>query len=127
MTTTSHPWFSLAPATLLVIVLLASACAPVSSVAPIPVSLAQLAADDGTYDGRDIETQGIVRQFQDPAGTLYYTIEDSRPNRVNLTPANVADMYVGERVEVNGTFHFDEYKGRFITVQRVRPFRDGAA
>ena len=85
------------------------------------VTLARLAADEGTYDGRAVMTQGIVRQFEDADGDgkVYYLIEDGRPNRVELAPASAAGAYVGQEVDVIGTFHFDDQRGRSITIQRV--------
>jgi len=86
---------------------------------PANTSLAQLAARQESYDGKDIRVEGAVRQFQDPDGTVYYVIEDGRPNRVELQPASVGAPYVGQQIVVVGTFHFDERRGRSITVQQV--------
>jgi hypothetical protein len=87
---------------------------------PSNVSLAQLTTNEDAYDGRDIITEGTVRQFEDPDGTVYDVIEDSRPNRVELKPASAASDYVGHQVELMGTFHFDDQDGRSITVERVK-------
>jgi hypothetical protein len=99
---------------------LGSACAAADS-APMRLSLAQLAADQTAYGGRHIQTQGTVRQFQDPNGTVYYVIEDSRANRVELTPASTGSAYVGQQVVVVGIFHVDDQRGRSIAVEHVNP------
>ena len=86
---------------------------------PTAVSLPQLVADQESYNGREIQTQGTVREFRDPDGTVYYVIEDNRPNRVELEPANAASPYVGQRILVAGQFHFNDRRGRSLTVERL--------
>ena len=115
---TSHRPLSLVRVMLLAGLLVSSACASGGN-GPMTVSLVQLSADEGGYDGRDIKSQGIVRQFQDPDGTAYYTIEDGRQNRVELEPATASVAYVGQQVDVIGTFHFDDRRGRSISVERL--------
>jgi len=86
---------------------------------PANVSLAQLAARQESYDGRQVRTQGVVRAFDDRAGR-YYVIEDARPNRVELRPADAAARYDGQQIAVTGRFHFSEITGRSIDVERIQ-------
>jgi len=85
------------------------------------VALAQLAAKQESYNGKQVHTEGVVREFQDPDGSRYYVIEDSRPNRVELKPASVGAPYVGQQIAVTGQFHWDERRGRSITVEQLQP------
>jgi hypothetical protein len=94
------------------------ACASTNQ-SPVTVSLAQLATNQESYNGQKVETRGIVRQFANPDGAVYYVIEDSQPNRVELKPADAASGYVGQQVAVTGTFHLDNQVGRWITAERV--------
>lgn len=85
---------------------------------PAAVSLATLAAAQESYLGRRVRTEGVVRRFIDPSGP-YFVIEDANRNRVALIPAPRVAAYRGRRVEVIGTFEFNQTLGRFIDVEDV--------
>ena len=85
------------------------------------VALAQLAAKQESYNDKQVHTEGVVREFQDPDGSRYYVIEDSRPNRVELKPDTVGAPYVSRQIAVTGQFHWDERNGRSIMVERLEP------
>lgn len=112
------PWLLTALA--LAVLVPGAACGRGSN-APTAVSLAQLAANEVSYDGRYVQTQGTVRQFRDPDGSAYNVVEDGQANRVELVPASTGSAYVGRQVTVLGTFHFDDQHGRSIAVERLSP------
>lgn len=103
----------------LVLALGCCACSAGSAVEPLRVSLAQLAADEANYDGRNVEIQGTVRRFASPGETDYFVLEDTRPNRLALEPASAVEPFTDQAVDVVGTFHFDDRHGRRVSVARV--------
>jgi hypothetical protein len=86
------------------------------------VSLAELSARQGAYEGRVVETEGTVRAFDDAeAGHRYYVIEDAEAHRVGIRPADVAAPHLSRQVRLSGTFGVDPREGRFIVVARIAP------
>lgn len=104
-----------AVATVVTVSLLAPACGPSQ---PEAVSLAKLVADQESYVGRDVRTEGVVRRFTDPSGP-YFVLEDAEHNRVELLPASRVAAYQGRRIEVDGVFGIEQTRGRFIEVGNV--------
>lgn len=119
MRTDSHHRVPLFAAPLIAVVLLGSACVS-ARYGPVTVSLAQLATNERAYDGRDVQTQGTIRQIQDPDGAVYDVIEDNGPNRVEVNPASAAGPYVNQPAVI-GTFHYDDQQGRWISVDHIGP------
>jgi hypothetical protein len=93
---------------------------PAEDETPVEVSLAELVAEQREFDGRDVETQGVVRTFDEPR---HYWIEDDHPNRVELLPDEVAEPYVGQEVRVTGRFSYADDRGRVIEVDEITPIR----
>lgn len=101
------------------VVLLAGACRPERE--PVAVPLARLVSEQESYEGQAVETRGTVRAFGDDPATHHYVLEDARANRVQLIPDRAARRYLGREVLVAGEFGFDETRGRFISVDRIKP------
>lgn len=101
------------------LVLVAGACTDDSG--PARVTLAELVAGQEDYDGRLVETRGVVRRFGEAEGatTLHYVVEDHVANRVALRPNDVAERYAGQDVVVVGSFRSREQEGRSIEIQRI--------
>lgn len=95
---------------------------PADDGTPVEVSLAELVAEQQDFDGRTVQTQGIVRTFDDPR---HYWIEDDLPNRVELQPDEVAEPHVGQEVRVTGRFSYADDRGRVIEVDEITPIRAG--
>ena len=91
--------------------------------APVRVMLAELVPDQDDYDGRRVETAGVVRRFgeADGATRLHYVVEDQRANRVAIVPDEVAESHTGRQVVVVGLFRFSEGQGRSIEIERIEP------
>lgn len=89
--------------------------------APVPVTLAELVANQEDFDDRLVEATGIVRRFgpAEGASRLHYVVEDERANRVAIVPNHIAERYTGQEVTVAGFFHFGEEEGRRIEITRV--------
>jgi hypothetical protein len=87
------------------------------------VMLAELVADQDDYDGRRVETAGVVRRFgeADGATRLHYVVEDQQANRVAILPNDVAEPHTGRQVVVVGLFRFSEGQGRSIEIERIEP------
>lgn len=99
--------------------LLLSACSDESG--PVEATLAELVAKQEDYDGRLVQTGGVVRRFGEAEGAtrLHYVVEDEEPNRVALVPNDVAEPYTEQEVVVVGRFRFSEEEGRSIEVERI--------
>jgi hypothetical protein len=101
------------------VLLLAGACRPGRE--PLAVPLARLVSEQESYEGQEVETRGTVRAFGEDPATRHYVLEDARANRVQLIPDRAARGYVGREVLVAGEFGFDDTRGRFISIDRIRP------
>ena len=86
-------------------------------------TVAELVVNHEGYDGRRVETAGVVRRFGavDGATQLHYVVEDQQANRVAIVPNNVAERYTGQQVRVVGSFRFSEQEGRRIEIERITP------
>ena len=89
--------------------------------APVAATVAQLVTNQDGYDGRRVETAGIVRRFGAAEGAtrLHYVVEDQQANRVAIVPNDVAKRYEGQEVTVVGSFRFTEQEGRSIEIERI--------
>lgn len=96
----------------------AVACSSGNGSSVTDVSLAQLSANQESYNGDQVSTSGTVREFSD-GGTTYYVLEDADQDRVALEPANEAAPYAGEDVTVTGRFTFGQETGRRIDVTTI--------
>jgi hypothetical protein len=83
---------------------------------PIPVNLLQLARDQAQYDGRQVETEGLLRSFPEPR---HFWIEDEANNRVELVGGDNLDVLVGQRLAVRGRFRYAPDRGRRIEVESI--------
>lgn len=90
---------------------------------PVGASLAELVADQDDYEGRRVETAGVVRRFGEGEGAtrLHYVVEDQRANRIAIVPNDVAEPHTGRQVIVVGLFRFSEGQGRIIEIERIEP------
>ena len=77
------------------------------------VTLAQLVAQQGDYDGRRVVVAGTLRSHPDP---LHYWIEDETYHRVELDPAGELSGREGEQVTVRGVFRYHRDRGRRIEI-----------
>jgi hypothetical protein len=89
--------------------------------APVRVSLAELVEEQNGYQGRRVQTAGVVRRFDEAGGAtkLHYVIEDEHANRVAILPNDIAERHTGQRVLVVGAFRFSEGRGREIEIERI--------
>lgn len=108
----------LAPLLLTAPILVAGACGGEQELVTVPLS--RLVGEQESYEGREVETRGTVRVFGEEAATGHYVVEDARANRVQVVPGSVAAKYVGREVIVAGEFDFDDTRGRFIRMGRIR-------
>lgn len=91
------------------------------SAVPVGATVAELVVNQEGYDGRRVETAGVVRQFGPAEGAtrLHYVVEDQQSNRVSIAPNDVAERYTGQYVTVVGSFRFSEQEGRGIEIERI--------
>jgi hypothetical protein len=106
------------------VVVLAAACAALlvgcgGASGPPQVSLSQLVAQQGRYDGARVRVRGRVQRFVDPDGVRYFVIEDGRDNRVQLLPPGVVGSYRGSTVEATGCFTTSPIDGRMLRVSDI--------
>lgn len=94
-------------------------CAPGDGVAD--VSLAELAASQQHWDGRDVRVRGVVRGFDDPR---HYWLEDALVNRVGLLPPELIAPHLGREVTIVGRYTYARDRGRRITISRIDAFDD---
>ena len=89
---------------------------------PVRASLAELVAEQENYEGRRVETVGVVRRFGEAEGAtrLHFVVEDQQANRVALIPNDLAERHSGQEVVVVGSFQFSERDGRSIQIERIK-------
>lgn len=109
--TAPRPALALVLALLLLVV---PACTTDSGVTE--ASLEELTVQQESWDGRRVRAGGVLRTFDEP---LHYWIEDEDLNRVELVPVDGLDELVGRTVRVEGTFSFDDQRGRRIEVEEL--------
>ena len=88
---------------------------------PVSATVADLVANQEGYDGRRVETTGIVRPFGPAEGAtrVHYVVEDHQANRVAIVPDDIAERYTAQEVTVVGPFRFTEQEGRSIEIERI--------
>ncbi|MBL7248982.1 hypothetical protein ACLD02_14740 [Alloalcanivorax sp. C16-2] len=86
--------------------------------APQGAPLRALAAQPEDFQQALVATSGVVRGFDDPE---HYWIEDDALNRVELMPLEEARDYLGQRVQVVGTFHYEPGRGRWLEIRGLGP------
>jgi hypothetical protein len=86
------------------------------------VTVGQLWQHASQYEGKRVETEGVVRIFS-PGPDEYFVIEQAGQYRVGLRgPANSAlEALVGQTVTVKGVVHFKEGFGYYIEVGQLTP------
>lgn len=77
------------------------------------VTLAQLAAQQNDYAGRQVVVSGTLRSHPEP---LHYWIEDDAYHRVELDSPVDLKGREGEQLTVRGRFRYQPDQGRAITV-----------
>lgn len=77
------------------------------------VTLAQLAAQQDGYTGRQVIVSGTLRSHPEP---LHYWIEDDAYHRVELDSPVDLEGREGEHLTVRGLFHYQPDQGRSIKV-----------
>ena len=83
------------------------------------VSIAALVKQARTYEGKRIETQGVVQRKHDPKGHVYLVLADSSGNVVRLKPPTRVRSYVNAAVSVKGRFEIPPGYGRVILVSSL--------
>lgn len=90
---------------------------------PAEVPLTLLVAEQETYHGRTVRTNGTVAAIRDyDAGDPYFVLEDVAQNRVRLVPDETAAAHEGETVAVTGVFRFQPESGRELQVDDITGF-----
>ncbi|HEX5418587.1 MAG TPA: hypothetical protein VFY39_01175 [Gammaproteobacteria bacterium] len=84
-----------------------------------PATLGQLAADQQTYEGWRVRTEGVVREEQDRNGRAYFVLSDGMGHLVGLKPVGQVRRYTGERVKVSGLFQVEAGFGRVIRIEEI--------
>ena len=99
---------------LVVVLLVGGACT--TDRGPTAASLEELTRHQEAWDGRQVRAEGVLRSFDEP---LHYWIEDRDLNRVELVPPDGLDALLGRTVRVEGTFRFDDDRGRRIEIDEI--------
>lgn len=81
------------------------------------VSLAMLAQNSATFDGVEVRTFGMVRNYEPP---LHYWVEDEALHRVKIVPNQIVAPYLGQAVMVTGKFTVSAKGGRQITLTDIQ-------
>jgi hypothetical protein len=85
---------------------------------PAELTLAQLVAQQESYNGRSVVASGILRSHPQP---LHYWIEDEAGNRVELLYHDSLEPLLGEHMAVRGRFLYAPDRGRRIEVEYLTP------
>lgn len=89
-----------------------------SNSAPTTTSLSALSQAQRDFNGRNVIVSGVLRTFDAPK---HYWIENDSFNRVALEGAESLSPWVGQTIEVHGTFFYDVETGRRIEVKAFKP------
>lgn len=84
------------------------------------VTLAQLAEQQRAYDGRRIQTTGVLRSHARPR---HYWIADAQDHRVELLAGEDLASRVGQTLTVRGRFRYADDRGRTIEVEAIAAAR----
>ena len=86
--------------------------------APIRTSLSALSQAQSDFNGRNVIVNGTLRTFEAPK---HYWIENDSLDRVALEGVDDLSPWVGQPIEVRGTFFYDLETGRRIEVEEFVP------
>ena len=78
------------------------------------LSLSLLVMQQSLFNGKPIRTRGVVRGYNDP---WHFWIEDHQMNRVALHPSELAHSYLGQEVELQGYFYYQQDLGRRLVLE----------
>ncbi len=98
---------------MLALVLILAACA---DPAPLVTDLVALSEAQKDFDGREVVVRGTLRTFDQPR---HYWIENASLDRVAVRGAGEIGQWVGQTIEVRGTFSYDPGAGRRIEVKEI--------
>lgn len=85
--------------------------------APVTTSLSALSQAQTDFNGRRVTIHGTLRTFETPR---HYWIENDTFDRVALEGVEDLAPWIGQRIEVRGTFFYDSETGRRIEVEAFR-------
>ena len=111
-----NPVLAAAIVTLAALPLAFAACGGDDNGEPKDVPLADVVADQDSYNGDTLRLQGTVVGFEE--AVEHYVIEDENQNRVELVPTDQAAEYEGQEVSVVGRFTFADDQGRRIEIEK---------
>ncbi|WP_018865157.1 MULTISPECIES: hypothetical protein [Thioalkalivibrio] len=80
------------------------------------VTLAQLAGAAADFDGEIVQTEGVVKRFDEDPDRLHYWLEDEDVNRVAVEPHEEVSDQLGEHIRVVGRFSYHPEEGRLIEI-----------
>lgn len=83
---------------------------------PRETTLSALSAAQKDFNGRRVMVSGTLRTFDTPR---HYWIENESLDRVALEGVTNLVPKVGQSIRVQGTFHYDQDKGRRIKVEKI--------
>ena len=91
-----------------------------SGATAVEVPLAQLVAEQESYDGQTVVTEGTVAAVRDsPSADAYFVLQDAADHRVRLLPDEAAAPHEGDNVVVTGVFRFRQQSGRDLRVDGI--------
>ncbi len=100
-------------------VLLMAGCGGEEAVVGLELEL--LVEQQDNFLGRLVRVSGVVRMHESPR---HFWLEDDALNRVGLVPADSAEAWLGDEVEVVGRFGFAADTGRTLQVHQITPLTD---
>ncbi|ADC72084.1 MULTISPECIES: hypothetical protein [unclassified Thioalkalivibrio] len=80
------------------------------------VTLAQLAGAAGEFNGELVQTEGVVKRFDEDPERYHYWLEDEDVNRVAVEPHDEVSDRLGEHIRVVGRFSYHPEEGRLIEI-----------
>ncbi len=83
---------------------------------PVRTSLSTLSQVQAEFSGRQVIVSGTLRTFESPK---HYWIENDSFDRVALEGADNLAPWVGQTIEVRGTFFYEPETGRRIDVEEI--------
>lgn len=99
---------------IVIAVLLLAGCGGEEPVVGLELEL--LIEQQDNFLGRLVRISGVVRMHESPR---HFWLEDDALNRVGLVPADEAQAWLGEEVEVVGRFGFAADTGRTVQVRNI--------
>lgn len=80
------------------------------------VTLAQLAGAAADFNGELVQTEGVVKRFDEDPERYHYWLEDEDVNRVAVEPHEAVSDQLGEHIRVVGRFSYHPEEGRRIEI-----------